>query len=53
MIECEYFTSLRDLVARMNDMQLTPKETIQILPAQGVTGYYLVYQKKQAKKNAE
>lgn len=52
MMEFEYFTSIRELVAFSNMKKLSAKD-IKIIPAQGVIGYYLLYNNKPQKKDAQ
>lgn len=49
MIEFEYFGSIRDLVNFVNKNKIGPKEIIQTVPAQGILGYYLIYNKTNRK----
>lgn len=50
MIEREYFTTVRDLVNKANELKLDKKDIISILGSDR-TGYFLIYQPKTTKKS--
>ena len=51
MIEYKYFESIRELVVDANKKGLQPEDIIQIIPGQGISGYYMVYRKPEQKKD--
>lgn len=51
MIEYKYLKTVREVAEYCNEEGILAKDIVQIIPAQGIDGYYLVYQIEVNKEN--